>query len=108
MQFRRVAISTVWRGGISAGRGGVLAGLASLAAWRHSGRSPPANVMLLAIRAEESAWFGAQHVGSRALLGTLPLELLQQARRLDTDRSLGDHMREAGADVCRLLRGTPL
>jgi beta-ureidopropionase / N-carbamoyl-L-amino-acid hydrolase len=101
-------LDAVPQGGNFDGLAGVLAGLACLAAWRHSGRSPPANVMLLAIRAEESAWFGAQHVGSRALLGTLPLELLQQARRVDTDRSLGDHMREAGVDVCRLLRGTPL
>jgi N-carbamoyl-L-amino-acid hydrolase len=101
-------LDAVPQGGNFDGLAGVLAGLACLAAWRHSGRLPPGNLMLLATRAEESAWFGAQHVGSRALLGTLPAEMLQRARRVDTGRSLDDHMREAGADLDRLRDGIPL
>jgi N-carbamoyl-L-amino-acid hydrolase len=62
----------------------------------------------MAIRSEESAWFGAQHIGSRALLGTLEERILDEARRVDSGRSLAEHMKEAGADVARLRTGLPL
>jgi beta-ureidopropionase / N-carbamoyl-L-amino-acid hydrolase len=65
-------------------------------------------IKLIALRAEESAWFGAQHIGSRAIFGNLSLRTLTTARRVDSDRTLEDHMREAGVDIARLLEGTPL
>ncbi len=101
-------LDAVPQGGNFDGLAGVLAGLACVAAWRHSGRQPPRDVAVLAIRAEESAWFGAQHIGSRAILGTLPIETLDRAHRADTGRRLADHMREAGVDIERLRRGQPL
>lgn len=101
-------LDSVPQGGNFDGLAGVLAGLACLGAWQHSGRRPPCDVTLLAIRAEESAWFGAQHIGSRALLGTLPADMLDGAHRVDTGRPLGEHMREAGVDVERLRRADPL
>jgi N-carbamoyl-L-amino-acid hydrolase len=101
-------LDAVPQGGNFDGLAGVLAGLATLAAMRESGITPRRDVTVMAIRAEESAWFGAQHIGSRALLGTLDPSVLDAARRVDTGRTLGEHMREAGADMARLRQGAPL
>jgi len=101
-------VDAVPQGGNFDGLAGVLAGLACLAAFRDSGIRPRRTVCLMAIRAEESAWFGAQHVGSRAMLGTLDHRILDDARRVDTGRSLADHMKEAGVDVARLRAGGAL
>jgi len=101
-------LDAVPRGGNFDGLAGVLAGLACAAAWQNSGRRPPRDIQILAIRAEESAWFGAQHIGSRALLGTLPVAMLDQAHRVDTGRTLCEHMREAGVNIDRLRRAEPL
>lgn len=100
-------LDAVPQGGNFDGLAGVLAGLASLAAYRSAGTRPPRDVVLLAIRAEESAWFGAQHIGSRALLGMLDERVLHESRRVDTGRTLFEHMTEAGADVARIA-ATPL
>lgn len=96
------------QGGNFDGLAGILAGLACLAAFRDAGNRPRRTVELMAIRAEESAWFGAQHVGSRALLGTLDQRILDDAKRVDTGRSLADHMKEAGADIQRIRAGGAL
>lgn len=101
-------LDSVPQGGNFDGLAGVLAGLACLAAYRSAGIKPRRDVTLLAIRSEENAWFAAQHIGSRALLGTLDLSVLDAAHRIDTGRSLRDHMRAAGADIPRLERSTPL
>jgi N-carbamoyl-L-amino-acid hydrolase len=101
-------LDAVPQGGNFDGLAGVLAGLACLAAFRNAGIRPSRDVMLMAIRSEESAWFGAQHIGSRALLGTLEERILDEARRVDSGRSLAEHMKEAGADVARLRTGLPL
>lgn len=101
-------LDAVPQGGNFDGSAGVLAGLATLAAMREGGIEPRRDVAVLAIRAEESAWFGAQHIGSRALLGTLEAGVLDTARRVDTGRTLREHMREAGADLSRIGTGRPL
>lgn len=101
-------LDAVPQGGNFDGLAGVLAGLACLAAFRNAGIRPRQDVVLMAIRSEESAWFGAQHIGSRALLGTLEERILDEARRVDSGRSLAEHMKEAGADVARLRTGLPL
>jgi N-carbamoyl-L-amino-acid hydrolase len=101
-------LDAVPQGGNFDGLAGVLAGLACAFAWKRSGQSPQRTIRVLGIRAEESAWFGAQHIGSRAMLGTLAPEIFQQAHRSDSGRSLADHMQEAGADITTLLTGSPL
>jgi beta-ureidopropionase / N-carbamoyl-L-amino-acid hydrolase len=101
-------LDAVPQGGNFDGLAGVLAGLACVAAFRDSGIRPRQDVTVMAIRAEESAWFGAQHIGSRSLFGTLDAKILDEARRIDTGRSLADHMKHAGADVARLRSGRAL
>lgn len=101
-------LDAVPQGGNFDGLAGVLAGLACLAAYRDAGVRPPRDIVLIAIRAEESAWFGAQHIGSRAMLGTLDPRILDEARRIDSGLSLAEHMRQAGADVGRLRNGAAL
>ncbi|RAI42771.1 Zn-dependent hydrolase [Rhodoplanes roseus] len=100
-------LDSVPQGGNFDGLAGVLAGLACVAALRGDGVVPARDVTVMAIRSEENAWFAAQHVGSRAALGLLG-DALDTARRIDTKRSLADHMAEAGADLVPLRAGTPL
>lgn len=95
-------------GGNYDGLAGVLAGLATLAAFRESGLKPNRDLTLLAIRAEESAWFGAQHIGSRSILGGVNQTVLDEAKRVDSGRTLRQHMIEAGVDLSKIEAGIPL
>ncbi|MER2533838.1 MAG: hydantoinase/carbamoylase family amidase [Rhizobiaceae bacterium] len=101
-------LDAVPQGGNFDGLAGVLAGLACLAAYRAADLRPPRDIVLMAIRAEESAWFGAQHIGSRALLGTLDARVLHESRRVDTGLTLFEHMKQAGADMQRIGTAAPL
>ena len=56
------------------------------------------------MRAEESIWFQVSYIGSRGALGRLQPEALE-ARRIDTQRSLADHLAEAGGDPEAVKRG---
>lgn len=96
------------RGGNFDGLAGVLAGLACARMLREAGGGLACDFTVMAIRAEENAWFGAQHVGSRAALGMLGGEVLDRARRADTGRSLADHMAEEGADLAPIRAGRAL
>ena len=98
-------MDSVPRGGNFDGLAGIIAGLISVAALQGAKIQPRLNITVMGIRAEESAWFGAQHVGSRLALGTFEANLLDSARRIDTDRTLGEHIAEAGFDVGPLQRG---
>ncbi|MDE2006219.1 MAG: hydantoinase/carbamoylase family amidase [Rhodospirillales bacterium] len=85
-------------GGNFDGAAGVLAGLAVVAGMRAAGFVPARDVTVLAVRAEEAgAWFPTSYPGSRAALGRLSREALG-VRRLDTGRTLAEHMRAAGFD----------
>lgn len=99
-------LDSVPHGGDYDGPVGVLAGLAVVAGLRAAAHVPARDITVMVTRAEESgAWFPFSFPGSRAALGTLPAEALA-VRRLDTGRSLEDHMREAGFDpqACRAGR----
>jgi N-carbamoyl-L-amino-acid hydrolase len=50
--------------------------------------------MVMATRAEEAVWFPVSYPGARAALGRLPASELD-ARRVDTGRTLTDHMQAA-------------
>src|SRR5438552_10203174 len=55
----------------------------------------------MGVRAEERAWFGVSYIGSRSALGVLPDGALD-ARRVDSGRSLAEHIRDAGGDPVAL------
>ncbi len=98
-------LDSVHNGGNFDGAAGVVAGLTALAALRDTGVEPPCDISVMGIRAEESAWFGVSYIGSRAALGLLPDGALDTALRADTQRSLADHIADAGGDPAALRAG---
>ena len=100
-------LDSVPQGGNYDGAAGVLAGLATVAGMRHAGFVPARDITVLAVRAEEAgAWFPTSYPGSHAALGRLPPEVLS-VRRMDTGRTLEEHMRELDfdPDVVRAGKG---
>ncbi len=104
-------VDSVPGGGNYDGFAGVVAGITALAAFRHGDFTPPCDVTVMAIRAEElSAWYGGQHdghIGSRAALGLLPAAELDTAINSRGGKTLRAHMQEAGADPEAVARGAP-
>lgn len=98
-------LDSVAQGGNYDGAAGVVSGLVACAGLVDAGISPPRDIRVMGIRAEESAWFGVSYIGSRSALGTLPDGALDEARRADTGRSLANHMAEAGCDPDALRAG---
>jgi N-carbamoyl-L-amino-acid hydrolase len=98
-------LDSVPQGGNYDGAAGVVAGLAALAALRRAGIVPLTDLAVMAIRAEEAAWFDGSYLGSNAAFGLLPAAQYDTIRRSDTGRSLAEHMAECGADVAALRRG---
>jgi len=91
-------LDSVPRGGNYDGAAGVLAGLAVVAGMQAAGVVPARDITVLAVRAEEAgAWFPTSYPGSQAALGRLS-EAALAVRRLDTGRTLAEHMRAAGFD----------
>jgi N-carbamoyl-L-amino-acid hydrolase len=101
-------LDSVPQGGNYDGAAGVIAGLIAARALMQSGALPAGGLTVMGIRGEENAWFAAQHIGARAALGLLPPETLDEAVRMDTGRSLAEHLREAGFDPDRLRAGGAL
>jgi N-carbamoyl-L-amino-acid hydrolase len=98
-------LDSVAQGGNYDGAAGVLAGLAVVAGMRRAGFVPARDLTVLVVRAEESgSWFPTSFPGSRAALGSLP-EAALAARRLDTGRTLAEHMADAGFDPEAVRRG---
>ena len=97
-------LDSVLGGGNFDGAAGVMAGLIAVQAMQQAGLKLNCDVVVMGIRAEESIWFQVSYVGSRGALGTLPASALQQ-RRIDTGRTLEQHMREAGADPESVAKG---
>ena len=96
-------LDSVPHGGNFDGAAGVLAGLLSVAALQRLGLTLACDVTVMGIRAEESIWFQVSYIGSRAALGTLPDGALD-ARRIDTGRTLAEHIAECGGDPTPLQR----
>lgn len=91
-------LDSVANGGNFDGAAGVIAGLVAQKALLQLGLVPACDVTTMAIRAEESVWFQVSYIGSRSAFGTLPDGALE-ARRVDTGRTLCEHMTDCGADV---------
>jgi N-carbamoyl-L-amino-acid hydrolase len=98
-------LDSVPHGGNFDGAAGVIAGVATLAALRRANQIPAFDLTVMAIRAEEAAWFDASYVGSRAAFGLLTDREIDGVRRSDTGRTLAEHMIECGADPAALRRG---
>ena len=90
-------LDSVPHGGNYDGAAGVVAGLGVLCSLAAAGVVPPCDLVVIAIRAEEAAWFPLSYPGSDAALGRLSPESLD-ARRADTGATLAEHMRAAGFD----------
>jgi N-carbamoyl-L-amino-acid hydrolase len=97
-------LDSVPHGGNFDGATGVLAGLVAVAALRRLDLTLSCDLTVMGIRAEESIWFQVSYIGSRGALGTLPDGALE-ARRIDTDRSLAEHIADCGGDPDALRAG---
>ena len=100
-------IDTVPNGGNIDGLAGVVAGLLCLLDRRQRGTGFPQPVRVVALRGEESAWFGPCYTASKALTGTLSQDELEQRHR-DDDRTLDAHMADVGVNMALVRAGTPL
>ncbi|MFK7868762.1 MAG: Zn-dependent hydrolase [Roseobacter sp.] len=90
-------IDSVPHGGNFDGAAGVLAGLVLLERLAQ-GPTPPCDVTLIVIRAEEMIWFPEHYLGSRAAFGLLPPDAPERLIRSGGGQSLATHMAEAGFD----------
>lgn len=100
-------VDTVPHGGNYDGLAGVVAGLLCLVRARREGKRFARPVKVLAMRGEESAWFGPCYIASKALLGNLDGAERQAVHRLD-GQTLDAHMEAVGVDMKRVRRGEPL
>ena len=91
-------LDSVANGGNFDGAAGVIAGLAAIESLQQLGLRPNCDITTVAIRAEESVWFQVSYIGSRSAFGVLPAAALE-ARRVDSGRTLAEHMAECGASV---------
>ena len=99
-------LDSVPNGGNFDGAAGVLMGLAVLAGYRRAGVTPECDIVAVATRAEESTWFPASYIGSRAAFGLLLPSELDQVRRVGDGMTLGDAIAAAGGDPERIRSGT--
>lgn len=97
-------LDSVKRGGNFDGAAGVIGGLVAQRVLQHLEMTPSCDVTTMAIRAEESVWFQVSYIGSRIAFGMLPDGALD-AKRVDTGRTLAEHMAECGADIERVSNG---
>lgn len=97
-------LDSVAGGGNFDGAAGIVSGLIAVQALKEAGIQIPCDVVFMGVRAEESIWFQVSYIGSRGALGRLQPEALA-ARRIDTQRSLADHLAEAGGDPEAVKRG---
>ncbi|QBY01344.1 hydantoinase/carbamoylase family amidase [Rhodophyticola sp. CCM32] len=98
-------LDSVPLGGNFDGAAGVLLGLSVIAGFCSAGVVPPCDIVLVAIRAEESTWFGASYIGSRAAFGQLAAEELDDVLRAGDRSTLGAAIAAAGGDTASLRQG---
>lgn len=96
-------LDSVPHGGNFDGAAGVVAGLIAIAALRRLAIAPACDLTVMGIRAEESIWFQVSYIGSRGALATLPDGALD-VRRVDTGRTLREHMIECGGNPDAVAR----
>ncbi|MDC0032985.1 Zn-dependent hydrolase [Alphaproteobacteria bacterium] len=100
-------LDSVPQGGNFDGAAGVIAGLIAIIRMKRANIVPPKTVRVMALRGEESAWFGLCYLGSSALFGQLAKDDLARKHRV-TGKTLAEYMIEAGAQVTRIENGERL
>jgi N-carbamoyl-L-amino-acid hydrolase len=90
-------LDSVPQGGNFDGAAGVVAGLSAVSALRQAGIVPGCDIVVMGIRAEESAWFDVAYIGSAGAFGLLDPACLA-VRRLDSGQSLEAAITQAGFD----------
>lgn len=100
-------IDSVPQGGNYDGAAGIVAGIICLLRAIKTGVSFSQPVKVIAMRGEESAWFGCCYVGSRALFGQLTSVDLNSPHR-NTGKPLRHYMAKLGIDVSKLENQEPL
>lgn len=101
-------LDSVPLGGNYDGAAGVLAGLAVVSGYVSAGVVPPQDITVMAIRAEESTWFSASYIGSRAAFGKLTAAELDTVLRAGDRVALGRAIDAAGGDTAVLRAGKGL
>ena len=100
-------LDSVPQGGNYDGLAGVVAGLLCLLEQKKSGNTSPIPLQVIALRGEESAWFGKAYCGSSALFGQLDADDLALKQR-NTGETLATSMQRAGADIDAIGQQKPL
>jgi N-carbamoyl-L-amino-acid hydrolase len=90
-------LDSVPQGGNYDGAAGVVAGLSALSALHHARVVPDCDLAVMAIRAEESAWFDVPYLASAGAFGLLEPGCLSTPRS-DNGESLELAMRQRGFD----------
>jgi N-carbamoyl-L-amino-acid hydrolase len=90
-------LDSVPQGGNFDGATGVVAGLSTLSALRRAGVVPDFDVSVIAIRAEESAWFDVAYLGSAGAFGLLDPACLSTPRS-DNGQTLEATLTRQGFD----------
>ena len=91
-------LDSVPQGGNFDGAAGVVAGVCVLSALHRAGFVPDADLSVMAIRAEESAWFDIPYLGSAGAFGLLDPQCLAITRS-DNGRSLEATLAARGFDA---------
>lgn len=89
-------LDSVPHGGNYDGLAGIAAGLAVLAAAAADPVSRGRPFRVVAMRGEESPWFGTAYLGSRLMLGLSTLDEIGDLVRSDSGQSLRHHIRQLG------------
>lgn len=100
-------VDSVPNGGNFDGLAGVVAGLLCLVRAKDQGIRFNRPVKVIAMRAEESAWFGPCYISSKALLGKLEEVELRAVHKGD-GKDLGTHMSEIGINMNQVRQNRPL
>lgn len=98
---------SVPHGGNFDGGAGLIAGLLCMIRLREGKQALNMPVRLLALRGEESAYYGRANIGSRALFGLLSGNDLN-AKRRGAGRTLREALAASGADITAIEQGTCL
>lgn len=94
-------IDSVPHGGNYDGLAGVVAGLLCLLVQKRQHSAGQVPLQVIALRGEESAWFGKAYMGSGALLGQIGTDDLELKQR-NTGQTLAECMAKVGADMAAI------
>jgi N-carbamoyl-L-amino-acid hydrolase len=100
-------VDSVPMGGNFDGLAGVLAGLLCLFRAKATNTQFPRSVKVIAMRGEESAWYGPCYIASKALMGVLSGAELASPHKTD-GRSLAEHMADVGIKMDPIQASAPL